>query len=255
MPTNTELTTTSKPSVIRSLATRLEVDPAKLEPMLKATAFSTCRSNEEFMAMCIVANTYGLNPITKEIYAFPAKNGAVVPMVGVDGWIKLMNRNPAFDGIEFEEGQKDGDTYCTVVIYRKDRGRPIKVTEWLSECKRATEPWKQWPKRMLRNKVICQGARLAFGFAGIYDEDEAERIAEAQPAEVVAVRTSPAPKRGRRATAAEVIAADAVVEDVPDAALSPALPAPAAPAVETPPPAVTIEQPQPQAARGGDFLL
>ena len=67
---------------------------------------------------------------------------------------------------------------CTCIIYRKDRGHPIKVTEWLSECKRETQPWKSHPKRMLRHKAMIQCARLAFGYTGIYDEDEAQRIVE-----------------------------------------------------------------------------
>jgi hypothetical protein len=33
---------------------------------------------------------------------------------------------------------------------------------------------------MLRNKAAIQGIRLAFGFAGIYDPDEAERIVEVE---------------------------------------------------------------------------
>ena len=166
-------TAPAKVSVMNALASKLECDPQKLMPMLKKTAFATCKTDEEFMAMCMVANTYGLNPILKEVYAFPAKGGQVVPIVGVDGWIKLMNSNPAFDGIEFEEGED----YCTAVIYRKDRAHPIKATEWLAECMGTTEPWKRWPKRMLRHKSMIQAARIAFGFAGIYDEDEARRIA------------------------------------------------------------------------------
>ena len=160
-------------SVMNALAAKLECDPAKLMPMLKKTAFATCRTDEEFMAMCMVANTYNLNPILKEIYAFPGKGGNVMPIVGVDGWIKLMNSNPAFDGIDFEEGED----YCTATIYRKDRAHPIKATEWLAECMGTTEPWKRWPRRMLRHKAMVQCARIAFGFAGIYDEDEARRIA------------------------------------------------------------------------------
>ncbi len=160
-------------SVMNALAAKLECDPQKLMPMLKKTAFATCRTDEEFMAMCMVANTYNLNPILKEIYAFPGKGGNVMPIVGVDGWIKLMNSNPAFDGIDFEEGED----YCTATIYRKDRAHPIKATEWLAECMGTTEPWKRWPRRMLRHKAMVQCARIAFGFAGIYDEDEARRIA------------------------------------------------------------------------------
>ncbi|EOJ4766922.1 recombinase RecT, partial [Escherichia coli] len=41
-----------------------------------------------------------------------------------------------------------------------------------------TGPWQSHPKRMLRHKAMIQCARLAFGFAGIYDNDEAERIVE-----------------------------------------------------------------------------
>ena len=176
--------TPAKVSVINALASRLECDPANLVPILKKTAFATCNTNEEFQVMCMVANTYNLNPLLKEIYAFPnKKNGAVVPIVSVDGWNKIMNSHPQFDGIEFEEG----DGYCTAVVYRKDRNHPTKVTEWLDECKGNTEPWNRWPKRMLRHKALIQGARTAFGFAGIYDEDEGRRIREAEGA------VSPAP--------------------------------------------------------------
>ena len=33
---------------------------------------------------------------------------------------------------------------------------------------------------MLRHKAYMQGARVAFGFSGIYEEDEAERIRETE---------------------------------------------------------------------------
>lgn len=182
--TTTATAVVQKASVINALASKLECDPAKLAPMLKKTAFATCKTDEEFMAMCMVANTYNLNPILKEIYAFPAKSGQVVPIVSVDGWIKLMNSHPAFDGIEFVE---DKDS-CTAIIYRKDRNHAIKATEWLGECLGNSEPWKRWPRRMLRHKSLIQAARIAFGFAGIYDEDEGRRIAEA---EIVVTSESP----------------------------------------------------------------
>ena len=46
-------------------------------------------------------------------------------------------------------------------------------------------PWDTHPNRMHRHKTLIQCARIAFGFAGIYDEDEAERIIEMGAAEVV----------------------------------------------------------------------
>jgi hypothetical protein len=33
---------------------------------------------------------------------------------------------------------------------------------------------------MFRHKVLIQGARIAYGFSGIYDEDEAQRIIEGE---------------------------------------------------------------------------
>lgn len=196
-------TPTAKVSVINSLAAKLECDPAKLMPMLKKTAFATCKTDEEFMAMCMVANTYGLNPILKEVYAFPAKGGQVVPIVGVDGWIKLMNSSPAFDGIEFEEG----NGYCTATIHRKDRNHPIKATEWLAECIGTTEPWKRWPRRMLRHKAMIQAARIAFGFAGIYDEDEARRIASMEAIQAEAPAEAPADEHKPRETTKDALRA------------------------------------------------
>jgi phage recombination protein Bet len=145
-----------------------------LVPLLKATAFKRQVSDAQMSALLIVANQYGLNPWTKEIYAFPDNNNGIVPVVGVDGWARIINENSHFDGMDF---QQDDDS-CTCIIYRKDRSHPIKVTEYLSECKRGTQPWQSHPRRMLRHKAMIQCARLAFGYVGIYDQDEAERIVD-----------------------------------------------------------------------------
>lgn len=149
-------------------------DTGELVSVLKATAFKGPVTDAQMSALLIVANQYGLNPWTKEIYAFPDKNNGIVPVVGVDGWARIINGNPVFDGMEFREDAES----CTCIIYRKDRSHPVSVTEYMSECKRNAGPWQSHPRRMLRHKATIQCARLAFGFAGIYDQDEAERIAE-----------------------------------------------------------------------------
>lgn len=134
---------------------------------------------EQTAAFLVVANQYGLNPFNREIYAFPAKNGGVQAIVSVDGWFKLANEHPAFDGLDFEDGLDDKGNVFSVTcrVYRKDRSHPISVTEYMSECKRNTEPWQRWGGRMLRHKAAIQALRIAFGFAGIIDPDEAERYA------------------------------------------------------------------------------
>lgn len=170
----------NKVSVLASLASKLDINPAKLMETLKRTAFKDCRTDEEFVSMCIVANTYGLNPITNEIYAFPSRKG-IVPMVGYDGWQKLANNHPMYDGVEFMEA--DDGSWCECIIWRKDRQHPTRVREYLAECKMATMPWEKFPRRMLRNKAFNQCARAAFSFSGISDPDECERIKMCQEEE------------------------------------------------------------------------
>lgn len=142
---------------------------------LQATLLNTVfkgANYDQLVSLIIVANQYGLNPFTKEIYAFPSK-GSITPIVSVDGWSRIINDNPQCDGIQFEQD----DTSATCKIYRKDRAHPTIVTEYLSECEMTNSPvWKKYPKRMLRHKALIQCARIAFGFSGIYDEDEAHRI-------------------------------------------------------------------------------
>ena len=77
-----------------------------------------------------------------------------------------------------------------VHVHRKDRQHPIAVREYFDEVyqpprksrdgKTFPGPWQTHTKRMLRHKTMIQGFRVAFGFAGIYDDDEAERIVVGQ---------------------------------------------------------------------------
>lgn len=187
------------------LATKLQMgDGSELLPILKQTAFKGNVSDSQMAALLVVANQYGLNPWTKEIYAFPDRQNGIVPVVGVDGWSRIINEHPQFDGMDFIQD----DESCTCVMYRKDRSHPVKVTEFMEECRRdGVGPWKSHPRRMLRHKAMIQCARLAFGFGGIFDQDEAERIVSS-----VVEETSDSPKFDLPAALAAVSAASSVEE-------------------------------------------
>lgn len=177
------MASTALATLTNKLAAQFDLgDGSGLTETLKSTAFksNTQVSDDQMTALLIVANQYGLNPFTREIFAFPDKGG-IVPVVGVDGWSRIMNAHDQFDGMEFQTDDKS----CTCVIYRKDRKHPTSATEYMDECKRDNSPaWKSHPRRMLRHKAMIQAARLAFGFTGIYDQDEAERIAEVKGKEI-----------------------------------------------------------------------
>lgn len=173
----TSQTIAAKPSALGVMASRLSVEPNKLLETLKATVFKNA-TNEEMLALVVVANEYKLNPLLKEMYAFPAKGGGIVPVVGVDGWTKIVNRQETFDGVEFAwQWEDDGKPVaCTCTMHVKGRAKPVVVTEFLEECARPTDPWKNMPRRMLRHRAFIQAARVAFGLSGIMEEDEAADI-------------------------------------------------------------------------------
>jgi phage recombination protein Bet len=171
-------------SILAAMASRYDMEPEAFERTLRNTVAKPARdgreiTREEMAACLVVANQYGLNPLLRELYFFPdAKRGGVVPVVGVDGWCRIINEHPAFDGVEFDtEWHPSGKPEAvTCTIHRKDRSRPVRVTEYFSECARDTDPWKKSPARMLRHKALIQCARVAFGFAGLVDEDDAGMI-------------------------------------------------------------------------------
>ena len=179
-------------SAIDDLSSRLQVSKDTLTKTLKATIIKGKdgreATNEEFVSFIVVANQYKLNPLTKEIYAFPDKSGGIIPIVSTDGWNNLMTSHPDYKAHYYKESDKritmnkakPCPEWMEIHIIKKDDSEVV-VREYLDECFRDlkyTNPWQTHTKRMLRHKTKIQGAREAFGFGGIYEEDEAERIVE-----------------------------------------------------------------------------
>ncbi len=175
-----QVATLEGPSVYADMAARYGMNQQAFERTLMATVVKDANaSKEQVAAFLLVAKQHGLNPFTREIFAFPAKGGGIQAVVSVDGWMKLINGHPDFDGMEFTDTLDNGQLVAvTCKIYRKGRTHPVAVTEYMAECRRGTDTWKQWPARMLRHKAAIQCARYAFGFAGIVEPDEAERAIE-----------------------------------------------------------------------------
>ena len=188
------ITQKPKASLIETMARRVSMEPKLFESTVRSTVMPAKHTNEQFAALMLVAHEYGLNPVVKEIYAFPAKGGGIVPIVSIDGWVNLVNSHPQANGFTFDWIHDDEGKLiaCTCRMYRKDRDHPVEVTEYLSECKRNTDPWKM-AHRMLRHKAMIQAARYAFGFSGIYDEDEGAKIANAEPHHEAEKLVPPAP--------------------------------------------------------------
>lgn len=164
---------------LEQVASRLAISADELQNVILNTVMPSGKqvSVEQFNTFVAVANEYKLNPLTKEVYAFPTRSGGIQPIVSIDGWLKIINSHPDFNGMTFKDvrGESGDLVSITCSIHKKGIEHPVQVTEYMSECAMSTEPWKKYPSRMLRHKAAIQAGRYAFGLAGIIDPDEAER--------------------------------------------------------------------------------
>ena len=160
-------------NALEAMATRLDVTPGALKDTLMKTAFKGC-SEAEFIGLVIVSNEYELNPMLREIYAFPKKGGGIQAIVGYDGWIKIANRHEQYDGYESEHLlDTDGKIIAAEgIVYRKDRNHPTKKMIYLKEFKRNTDPWNNAPSHMLDVRCFCHTVRLALGISLGVEGDE-----------------------------------------------------------------------------------
>lgn len=181
---------------IIDLAKRYNLEATAFVFTFKSVAMPNPHTDAEFVSCCLVAREHALNPLTKEIYFMRSQSGQIQPIVSVDGWMKKLNEHPKFDGMEFEDLlDADGKmTACTIVIHMKDKTYPIRVTEYMEECRGSSTAWKKTERRMLRHRTLTQGARYAVGFAGVMDRDEFEQwqaMRDVTPTKLVASTVEP----------------------------------------------------------------
>jgi phage recombination protein Bet len=138
--------------------------------------------------LLMMAERLQLDPLNNEIYAIETqadtnKKSHIVLVVGVDGWSKVINSHPQFDGMRFIESEPGDDElplYFECTIFRKDRKVATSVREYMYETHTNQGAWLTHPRRMLRHKAMIQCARICFGLSGVYDPDEAQRISSSK---------------------------------------------------------------------------
>ena len=155
-------------------------------------------SQHDLQRLLLAAERLGLDPLGGEIYAVPGGAGPALLVLGVDGWCRVLNAHPAYQGVEFREGPNrepsahgtpsagqavadDGGlpAWMECTLHRKDRRVPTTVREYMAEARTESPAWLSHPRRMLRHKALVQCARVAFGLAGLHDPDEARRVQQA----------------------------------------------------------------------------
>jgi len=160
--------------VVERLATQYGTTREKFYGIVKATCKMEKATNEQFQTFLMIAEKYNLNPITKQMWAFPDRNGGIMTMVALDGWINIVNNHAQFDGYEtsVQLDDKDKPISATCKMYRKDRKHAITKTIYVKEWIKTTSPvWQQMPIHFAEMRAYIQCARMAFNIDGIYDAD------------------------------------------------------------------------------------
>jgi phage recombination protein Bet len=128
----------------------------------------------EFRLFAEMVKATGLNPVTKEIWAIKA-GGRLQLMTGINGFLRIANSHPAFDGMEVTF-EWDGKTLVssTAKVYRKDRRFPSVATAYMAEYSKPTSIWKQMPSIMLSKCAKSLAIREAFiqELGGLYTQEE-----------------------------------------------------------------------------------
>ena len=128
----------------------------------------------EFLLFAEMCRATGLNPATKEIWAIKA-GGRLQLMTGINGFLRIANSHPQFDGMEVSN-EWDGKTLvsCTVKVHRKDRKFPSVATAYWSEYSKPSPVWRQMPTVMLSKCAKSLAIREAFiqELGGLYTAEE-----------------------------------------------------------------------------------
>jgi hypothetical protein len=119
---------------------------------------------QTLLALLRIAKENNLDPLKEEVSLAFYEDCHWQAYITVEGYSKILNNHPAFDGITFNHSEENTNgipIWMECTIYRKDRSHPFIVREYFEEVKGDQAIWQKMPRRMLRHRVMQQCARMA----------------------------------------------------------------------------------------------
>ena len=154
------------------------VDRYNNETMLNTLRETVCKGATipQFRMFIEVCKGTGLNPFLKEIWFVPG----VGVMAGRDGYLRVANESPQFDGMEtrVERDAKNVPIKATCSVWRKDRSHPITCEAYYNEYKRSGGVWDKYPSAMISKVAEVLALKRSFSINGVVTEEE---IGEQEP--------------------------------------------------------------------------
>lgn len=132
--------------------------------------------NEMFQGMSMIAR-FGLDPIAKEVYVTRGSKG-LMTIIGIDGFIKILDRTEGYDGFETNLGWSDDGKsldWVEVTIYSTKRSHPTTYRGFAAEYSKISGVVaKSIPWHMLRLFALRHAVRLFTPLGGsVVTEEEA----------------------------------------------------------------------------------
>lgn len=182
----TELTTmpNEQATLVAEMAQGAGLDSRRYFETIKQMCGCKKATTETFYALLIQAKRLDLDPLAKQLYMIDTSHGPRL-VIPIDGYLRIMLRHPRYvSHTVIETNDSNGNAVsATIKIFTKEQVGaglpPFEHTEYMSECKGNSGPWRSHPRRMLKHKVVSQGVRYCFG-AYLPDEDEWKRAAEVE---------------------------------------------------------------------------
>jgi hypothetical protein len=148
---------------IAKTANALDLEVAELQAWINLQVMAP---KQNLLALLRMAREHQLDPLKEEVALALYEDTHWQAYITVEGYSKILNHHPAFDGIVFTQSEEHNNGiphWMECTIYRKDRSQPIAVREYFEEVKGEQAIWQKMPRRMLRHRVMAQCARLAVG--------------------------------------------------------------------------------------------
>ncbi|RCW88429.1 phage recombination protein Bet [Halanaerobium sp. DL-01] len=147
-------------------------------------------SSDEFKMFIYLAKNYGLDPFNKEIF-FWKKDGKPTIMTSRDGYLKIADRHPQYDGlvsdvvrendkfrrketgINHQYGTNRGQIVGSyALVYRKDRSYPVYIFAPFEEYRSDSKIWEQYPSAMILKVAESMALKRAFSVSGLVSREE-----------------------------------------------------------------------------------
>lgn len=168
----------------------------RLLSLIKSTAAKDA-TDDELRLLLYLSKEYGLDPLKKEIYLIKY-GGKCTFLTSRDGYLKIANRDPNFDGLESDVvyvGDKitkraDGSllieygenhlvksklhgAFCTV--FRKDRSMHTAVYVPFMDYYKKGQMWDQYSNAMILKVAESMALKRAFALSGLVSEEEIKK--------------------------------------------------------------------------------